>query len=300
MSREDGRRGGWAGLSLTTTGMGEPMQTCPICSSDDLDGNRQTDGTILVRCGACQHTWTRGEPRRAPVRVDTLEAARKRFPSAGDVTPARLERVEAMKREFLARRPQPDPEVAPYWERYQQVFSAEGLRSCRPQDLKDFANTPTGARPGNMSVFNDEWNALGTEAAAARTRDAIEYLLRGPADRPLEERLTDLIDERDGRGMKGFKESLLTKVLCVMQPDRFVPILTYSTEAGGKREIAKWFYDLALPDQNRVQWTIGRLIIWSNDLLLSLVGDGFSHTQLIAQFFWDTKTHRFEELTAPL
>lgn len=79
--------------------------------------------------------------------------------------------------------------AAPYWARYQQIFSAEGLWTCNPQDLKDFANNNTGANTGNQSVFNTVWNAMGDAAAAESTRRTIEYLLYGPEDTPLEDRL---------------------------------------------------------------------------------------------------------------
>lgn len=74
-----------------------------------------------------------------------------------------------------------------------------------------------------------------------------------------------------------------------MQPERFLPILTYSSPAGGKREIAKLVYDLDLPEAARVTWTIGRLILWSNDVLLRLTGHGFVTTQQRSQFLWSTK-----------
>ena len=97
-----------------------------------------------------------------------------------------------------------------------------------------------------------------------------------------------------GLGMTGFKESLLTRVLCVVEPDRYLPILTYSTPAGGKREIAQLVYGLELPEAARVQWTIGRLMMWSNDLLVDLAGDGFSTLQQVSQFFGETKSRELE------
>lgn len=85
--------------------------------------------------------------------------------------------------------------------------------------------------------------------------------------------------------MPGFREALLTKVLCMVEPTRFLPINKYTGHAG-KKEIAKWVYDLDLPRYKSVSWTIGRLIIWSNDLLLELAGDGFTDTEHAAGFLW--------------
>jgi hypothetical protein len=60
------------------------------------------------------------------------------------------------------------------------------------------------------------------------------------------------------------------------------------------KEVAKLVYDLELPEAAHVQWTIGRLILWSNDVLLHLVGDGFAHMQHVSQFLWETKDKQLE------
>lgn len=69
-----------------------------------------------------------------------------------------------------------------------------------------------------------------------------------------------LIDPLDDLGMTGFRESLLTKVLCVMSPQRFLPILIYTSPAGGKREIARAVFGLELPAPETTLRTRGRLI----------------------------------------
>lgn len=97
-------------------------------------------------------------PRRAgaaKIPLPTLEDIKKRFPKPGDVDPVKLARANELKSEFLKREPEPEPNVAPYWAKYQQVFSAEGLPNADPLDLKAFANSNVGANPGNMSVFNE-------------------------------------------------------------------------------------------------------------------------------------------------
>jgi hypothetical protein len=234
--------------------------------------------------------WIHGEPSdKLPSRRRTFTEVKQQFPTPASVSPERLSRAEVLKAEFLATvQVDPQPDVAPYWAKYQRIFSAEGLANCDPQELKDFANNEIGARPGNMSVFNNAWNELGPERAAERTREVIEYLLRGPESVPLEDRLTTLINVMSHREMVGFKEALLTRVLCIMQPDRFLTLLTYSGNPG-KREIASSVYALELPDKDRVTWTIGRLILWSNDLLISLIGDGFETQQHAAHFLWWAK-----------
>lgn len=182
----------------------------------------------------------------------------------------------------------PDPRVAPYRATYQEIFSRDGLATADPQAFKNFANANIGANPGTMTMFNNAWNEMGPEAGAARVRKVVDYLLYGPEHRPLEDRLTALIQGSAPYQMTGFKEALLTKVLCIVQPDRLLTILMY-TGTAGKREIARSVYGLELPDPHRVTWTIGRLILWSNDVLHQLVGQGFASQQRAAQFRWWAK-----------
>jgi hypothetical protein len=75
----------------------------------------------------------------------------------------------------------------------------------------------------------------------------IDYVLRGTAPVDLEDRLAALINDAKSFGMKGLKESLLTKVLCIIYPDRYLTVLKYTGEAG-KREIARSIWGLELPD----------------------------------------------------
>ncbi|SNS43174.1 hypothetical protein SAMN04488107_2524 [Geodermatophilus saharensis] len=268
------------------------LPTCPVCDSGDLDGvEKLPDGRLVVRCLACDHEWVRGEalvPAK-PALAASYESLKGAFPTADDVRPQVRQRVEALIDTFLETQPQTDPQVAPYWAKYQQIFSEDGLWEADPEDLKAFANNSVGAHPGNMSVFNQGWNEMGTEKAAQRLRRTIDHLLRGPAGTRLEDRFTDLVEERRGLGMVGFKESLLTRVLCVVEPNRFLPILKYSTPSGGKKEIALLVYGLDLPAREKVSWTIGRLVAWSNDLLVGLLRERFTDLQHASAFLWWAK-----------
>ncbi|MEU1182345.1 hypothetical protein ABZ464_32840 [Streptomyces sp. NPDC005820] len=209
---------------------------CPLCSDDeDIEVVRALDGgrrTVKHRCG---YEWEHREP--APPGKNpthTFDALKSRFPKPEDVDPRRLERAARLKAQYLTNRPDFDPEVAAYWARYQKIFSPEGLRTSDPRALKDFANSDIGAHPGNQATFNSAWNALGDTAAAESTRRTIDHLLHGPEDVPLEDRLQQLLTDAQPFAMTGFKEALLTRVLCVVQPERFLSILKYTTPAGGK------------------------------------------------------------------
>jgi hypothetical protein len=214
------------------------------------------------------------------------------LPRPADVRPQVLQRAEALKARFLKANPEGKTTQTEFRETYQHLFSKDGLAEASPYELKYFANARGGASPGNMAPFNIEWNKLGSAEAAARVRESIEYLLYPKDDSSMDDRLTDLIEARRGIGMKGFREALLTKVLCMVEPQRFIPILTYTSKAG-KREYAKWVYDLDLPEPAAVSWTIGQLIFWSNDLLVELAGEGFEHAEHVGEFLWWEGQHPY-------
>ena len=260
--------------------------TCPSCSSEDISGKPQPDGRLLIHCDDCGNEWLRGETRRDPARpaVRSIDTLQSEFPTAADVRPEVRERVMLLESEFLLERPEPDPAVEAFRVRYAELFSKERLASATSDQLHHFVNSDTVASAGNVSGFNRAWKTQGPDRSADQVRSTIEYLLYGPESLRLEDRLTQLVDGKKGLGFPGFKEALLTKVLCVVEPERFLPILKYSTAADGKKEIAKLVFDLDLPPAEKVAWTIGRLILWSNDLLRSLVGNDIPDLHQAARF----------------
>ena len=265
---------------------------CPKCNSEDINGTPQADSRLLIHCEDCGHEWLRGEARRDPSRpaVRTIDSLHAEFPTTRDVRPDVRERVATLVADFLLNHPAPDPAVAAYRERYRELFSREGLASASPDALLEFAQTDTIASPGNMSGLNRAWKTQGADKAAQKVRESIEYLLYGPETLRLEDRLTQLIDGKKV-GFPSFnKEPLLTKVLCVVEPDRFLPVLKYSAATDGKKEIVKLVFDLDLPPAEKVAWTIGRLAIWSNDLLRSLIGNDIPDLQQATKFLAWAKT----------
>ena len=265
---------------------------CPKCNSEDINGTPQPDSRLLIHCEDCGHEWLRGEARRDPGRpaVRTIDSLHAAFPTVLDVRPDVRERVAMLVSEFQLDHPQPDPEVADYRAKYQELFSREGLPTASPEDLLDFVTTDTVASPGNMSGLTRAWKTQGADKAAQKVRESIEYLLRGPDSIRLEDRLTQLIDGKKV-GFPSFnKEPLLTKVLCIAEPDRFLPVLKYSAPTDGKKEIIKLVFELDLPSADKVAWTIGRLAVWSNDLLRSLVGNEIPDLQQATTFLAWAKT----------
>jgi hypothetical protein len=265
---------------------------CPKCNSEDINGTPQADSRLLIHCEDCGHEWLRGEARRDPSRpaVRTIDSLHAEFPTTRDVRPDVRERVATLVADFQLNHPAPDPAVAAYRERYQEMFRREGLATASPDALLEFAQTDTIASPGNMSGLNRAWKTQGADKAAQKVRESIEYLLYGPESLRLEDRLTQLIDGKKV-GFPSFnKEPLLTKVLCVVEPDRFLPVLKYSAATDGKKEIVKLVFDLDLPPAEKVAWTIGRLAIWSNDLLRSLIGNDIPDLQQATKFLAWAKT----------
>jgi hypothetical protein len=259
---------------------------CPNCSSEDINGKPQADSRLLIHCNECGTEWLRGDARRDPGRpaLQTIDSLHAEFPTAAAVRHEIRERVATLQAEFLLDRPEPDPAVDGYRARYQELFSQDGLSTAPADDLLYFATSSTIASPGNMSGLNRAWKTLGADEAAHKVRESIGYLLYGPETVRLEDRLTQLIGGKT-IGLPSFnKEPLLTKVLCVVEPDRWLPVLKYSAPTEGKKEIVKLVYDLDLPPAAKTTWTVGRLATWSNDLLRSLVGNDIRDLQLATSF----------------
>jgi len=260
------------------------MLTCPVCRSGELElVERLADDRRTVRCTACDHQWTRGEAKTSAPLPSSSADLQARFPDRTAVDPARLERVEKLAAEAAPSDPGPD------WSHYQQVFSRDEIATCEPSDLKAFVNDTPGATNATTASFNRAWASMGEHEASARTRNTIRYLLYGPETVPLPDRLTRLILGQGGLGMTGFKEPALTRVLCAMSPGTYLPVSTYGAARGGKREIAKRVYGLTLPEVAKEQFTIGRLALWSNELLVDLAGDDFDDLTQAAAFLTSVK-----------
>jgi hypothetical protein len=275
---------------------------CPLCVREDDVFLVRTlpDGRKEAECRDCNFTFVYGSPTpeanpvpRTPsprkpaskvVVPRPLEYVVQQFPKAADVRPDARERAEALKQEFLtATAYEPDPHVAPHWAKFRWVFSADGLEKAVISDLKLFADDQTGASTGDPTEFDKAWILLGEFEGARRVRAMTNRLLRGPGE--LEDRMTDLINGDFAMSMPGWSEALLTKTLSVVEPTRFLTIVTYDQ----KRAMASAVYGLDLPGVDETSWTIGRLAVWSNDLLVGLLGDGLVDQQHAAQFLWWAK-----------
>ncbi|WP_456697406.1 hypothetical protein [Aeromicrobium sp. P5_D10] len=279
---------------------------CPLCvREDDVFLIRALpDGRKEARCDDCDFVFTYGKAAEEPSRsapkprpkakakasvarpkspakasVPSIQFALKQFQTSVQVSADRLEHVFALKQEFLSSVAYtPHPGVESHWRKFAWAFSPAGLDKAVIFDLEQFVHDPIGADQGSTAVFDKAWSVMGEFEGARRIRASVEYLLRGNG--PIEDRLTELVDGTYSMSMPGFGEELLTKTLSVAESDRFLPILTYAQ----KRELAHGVYGLDLPSADVGAWTVGRLAVWTNDLLVELLGDDFHDQHHAAHF----------------
>lgn len=272
---------------------------CPLCvREDDIHLIRTLpDGRKEARCDDCDFAFVYGSPReeppatpaprkrKAPVKKVSkptpapITVSVRRFPTVEDVELVDRQRGEMLKQTFLATVPyEPDALVARHWTKYRWVFSPDGLEKVATADLKYFADNAIGAATGDPTAFDKAWLLLGELECARRIRAVTNHLLRGSGELP--DRLTELADGTFAMAMPGWDEALLTKTLSVADPDRFLPIVTFQE----KKALTQAVYGLELPVLDERSMTVGRLAVWSNDLLLELLGDGFVDLHHAAAF----------------
>lgn len=270
---------------------------CPLCvREDDVHLVRTLeDGRKEARCDDCDFAFVYGAPveakkvaaprrrtstaRVAAPTVVPISVVAKRFPTVDDVELVGRQRGELLKQQYLATVPyEPGPLVGPHWTKYRWVFSADGLEKVAIADLKYFADSPIGGSTGDPTAFDKAWVLLGEFEGARRVRAVTNHLLRGTGE--LEDRFTALVDGSFAQSMPAWDEALLTKTLAVAEPYRFLPVMTYAD----KKALAQSVYGIELPIVDVASLTIGRLAVWSNDLLVALAGDGFDDLHHTAAF----------------
>jgi hypothetical protein len=265
--------------------------SCPECTSEALDlVEKLADGRRKVICETCGYSWVRGTPTEPAVaKPVSYSDARAQFSATHSLTDTSRQRYEKLVATFNEQGPPRDDRAIEFRARYKDLFSKEGLARISGEELKHFANANLAANPGNMSVFNLEWNSLDSEDARRKLVETLEYLFYGPEATPLADRLTTLIEGDRGMGFKGFRESLLTKALCMVHDDSFLPITKYSSGTVGKREIAEAVFGFKFPPPDATRQSIGRLIIWSNDILVDILKPALSDMEDAARFLWWAK-----------
>ena len=261
--------------------------SCPACHSDNdihLDSITAA-GVKIFRCGDCDNTWSPTSLTTLPAFTRTpLEMARGRFANAEMVAPAMTATVKRLKTKYLKAHPVAEDVQVTAWGRYRELLTPQGLVAAAPQDLRELATTGTGTRAGSMSVFSRTWKQLGDEEAA----DKHAHLPHLPPPRPRRAAARGP-PHRAHRGRRRRRDARAQGVVPHqgaphLEPHRFLPILTYGDEGTGKHDIARAVYGLHLPKPDPTAMQIGRLAIWSNDLLLELAGPDFTDAQHASEF----------------
>ncbi|MEV4989936.1 hypothetical protein [Pseudarthrobacter sp. LMD1-1-1.1] len=238
------------------------------------------DGRKRAWCPDCDYAWAQGAARPTPGPRSSQWPPRD-LPTAENVTPEAKAAARRLQAEFLRQEDAGiDPRVPGFWSKYKRIFSEECLSTADPADLRAFGTDTSGSNLGDQRAFLRAFDK-NPEYGAAQVRQVVNYLLRG-TDKPLEDRLTDIINDRVSFSFPGFKEVLLSKVLSVAYQERFLTLLTYKHKSMAARAL----FGLDLPPQS--QSLIGQQIVWSNDLLMGLVGDRFMHGPHAGEFLWWT------------
>ncbi len=236
------------------------------------------DGRKKARCPDCDFEWAHGVARPGSA-SPTAKTSLHPMPTTDKVSPEAMARVVRLKPVFLSQAHAGlDQRVPSFWAKYQYIFSEVGLPTAVPADFRAFGKDTSGSNLGIQSTFHSAFDQNPKEGAA-QVRQVVEYLLRGTG-KPLEDRLTDLIHGKLSFSFPGFKELLLSKVLSVAYPERFLTLLTYEQKAIA----AKAVYGIDLPPYDHAR--IGRQIVRSNDLLAELTGEGFMHRPHAGEFLW--------------
>jgi hypothetical protein len=108
---------------------------------------------------------------------------------AGDVRPKSYI-VLRPKEQFLGANPEGIPSDG-VRETYQQLLSKHGLVAAPPEAL--ILREREGGQPGKHGSLQPRMEQLGSEEAASKVRESIEYLLYRSDDSSIADRLTNLI-----------------------------------------------------------------------------------------------------------
>ena len=124
--------------------------SCSNCHSDNdihLEG-MAPDGSRILRCGDCGHTWSPTVLTTLPTFTRSpFEMAKGRFANAGMVASERRTRVTRLRTRFLKEIPEPDAEVADHVARYQQRLLPRRARDLQPAGPARLRHQPPRGRP---------------------------------------------------------------------------------------------------------------------------------------------------------
>ena len=113
--------------------------------------------------------------------------------------------------------------------------TADDRRACRRSTMRpsvDFTTLTSMAAPVVQPILNVTLRDA-TEAEWERFLMAVDYLLWDQAD-SMETRINRVLDDED-LGFRGFKDSVVMKLLAVCHPDRVLPAFPFTGDHGKAR-----------------------------------------------------------------
>jgi 5-methylcytosine-specific restriction protein B len=202
-------------------------------------------------------------------------------PSGHVQTPA-PDSLRAHAERFRRDRPYPNP--ADENRKSERVVWAERLRSenlptLDYETLRRLYNSSSYGNPGPQSILNVTLRDAD-ESKWDRFLKTIDYLLWDTADL-LETRINRVLDDSD-LGFRGFKDSVVMKLLAVCHPDRILPVFPYIGDHGKARMLKE--LGLSVP---ALSASPGQRQVESNDALRQLTEPLFPDDAWIqAQFLY--------------
>jgi 5-methylcytosine-specific restriction protein B len=140
-----------------------------------------------------------------------------------------------------------------------KVISEDGLLAFDLHEVRRIYNTGRYGSPGPQSILNASLGQM-IPAELDAFANNLEYLLRGSD--PLEQRVNALMDQSI-RGVKGFGEAVITKLLAIEYPSEILPLFVYRG-AMGKGVMLKL---LELHEEGLEGLDTGTRLVRSNELL---------------------------------
>lgn len=258
---------------------------CPHCGSERVELRASVGGTgKRFRCDSCLKAWTTGTGSRSGRSGGARGSSRNPgFPSTAVLTPEEAQERFEMLLSAHARAGATATDTERTWrEEMRAKLARDAIATAGLPVFKEIATSKNVATTGPQTAFYKELNKLGDDEGGRKARETAEFLLYGD-DGSLSERLTALIGGE--RGMPGFREALLTKILAIAEPTKFLPILTAKGKAAFVQHI--WGVRLELDKKQ----TAGDQVVATNDALVERLAPTFPDLLDAAAFLWWSQTH---------
>ena len=162
-------------------------------------------------------------------------------------------------------------------EQMAEVISEEGLVGFDLHEFRRIFNTGRYGSPGPQSILNASLSQMSPEELDFFASN-LEHLLRGSG--PLEDRVNALMDNSD-RGVKGFGEAVITKLLAIDRPTDIVPVYVYRGPKGKGRMLSL----LDMRDESLDGLDVGTRLVRSNQLLRDRLTPFFGEDMLAVSRF---------------